>query len=992
MADRTVRVRLEAIIGPFQAQMAQASAAVKSVTGDVAALGKTSSAQAEQFQTMGRAGVVAGAAIAAGMGFAIKAAIDYESAFAGVRKTTDATEAQFAQISDGIREMSRRMPASATEIASVAEAAGQLGVQRDAILPFTETMIELGATTNLTAEQAATAMARLANIMQIPQAQVANLGATLVELGNNGASTESEILDMATRIAGAGRQVGLSSADVLAFANALSSVGIESEAGGTAISRVMIEVQNAVMDGSESLGLFADTAGMSAANFAEAFRSDPADALVSFIEGLRRVGDEGGNTNAVLDALGLADIRVATALRSAAGAGDLFRTSLATGEKAFKNNVALALEYGKRLDTTGAQLSIVKNQLVDVAISFGDEMLPAIRAVAEVLSAFVVGVRELSDDLGPLAPVLMGLAGALTLVGGGFLLLLPRIVATQAAMATLAVTSPALASGLRTVMIASGGIGLTLAAAAAAYALFARNQDDAVASTNKMTAAFDAFARGESDVAQRMVLNTLATDGLLTQLESLGITAEAVTDIMTTHRDGAGKNTTAMKAWAASLAEAVSSGKITQTEADALSKAVFKLGNDFSNLAGDAADVGGAQAKLTPITNANADAYSGATSDVDAFSKALKDVATAAFAVDRETETFTSDLANFADKVMAAKEAGDANAASLDAGTTAGMENREMLRGLVEQAFAVADSMKANGASAEDIAAGLGTLRGSLEDTANRLGLNQAEAQKFIDVLLRVDGVSATADVFLNTDQAEAALQKLLADLNGVLALNGDIGGIIADIVGATPAVAPFSPPSSSGAVTGAVSGEGPAAKAARESAARDRQSAVDSYLRSVHDAQEETKRLQDAVESFLKSLHDHDMELEDNMFRLGDMSKDRYLEILKARLVGLEKYGAEYTRLVEQIHQLEGDALDAELRIIQAVEKQRQFDMAFYGLASQRLLSDSYMTPAMTGGSTTVYNSSQNWSPTFIANGSDATAASATNNQKLRDFAAAMG
>lgn len=164
-------------------------------------------------------------------GVAAKSAIDFESAFAGVRKTVDASEADMRKLESGIRDMAKEMPTAATEIAGVAEAAGQLGIKTPSILGFTKTMVMLGDSTNMSAEEAATSLARLANITGMSQDDFDKLGSTIVALGNNMATTESEITNMGLRLAGAGKQVGLTEPQIMSFAAALSSVGIEAEAG-----------------------------------------------------------------------------------------------------------------------------------------------------------------------------------------------------------------------------------------------------------------------------------------------------------------------------------------------------------------------------------------------------------------------------------------------------------------------------------------------------------------------------------------------------------------------------------------------------------------------------------------------------------------------------------------------------------------------------------------------------------------------------------------
>src|SRR5690606_32494490 len=223
------------------------------------------------------------------------------------------------------------LPASHEQIAAVAEAAGQLGIAREDVAEFTKTAIALGETTNLSAEEAATAIARLANVMGSAISDVDRYGSTIVDLGNKSATTESEIIEMAQRIAGAGNQIGMAESDVLGLSAALSSVGINAEAGGSSISTAMIKIATAVNDGGDALDGFAEVAGMSSAQFAKLFKEDAAEALTLFVEGLNRMQQSGEDVFAVLRDLGLSEIRTRDAMLRLAGAGDLLRKSLDTG-------------------------------------------------------------------------------------------------------------------------------------------------------------------------------------------------------------------------------------------------------------------------------------------------------------------------------------------------------------------------------------------------------------------------------------------------------------------------------------------------------------------------------------------------------------------------------------------------------------------------------------------------------------------------------------
>ena len=209
----------------------------------------------------------------AGVGIlASKAAIDWETSFANVRKTVKGTEEDLKNLETGLRNMSTQLPMSAAGLASIAEEAGRLGIQQENILGFTETIVRLAETSTLGAEEAATGLARFANITKLPQGNIENLANSLTVLGSEFATTENEIQEMSLRLAGAGSQIGLTGAEIAGFSAALTSLGINAESGGTAMSRVFVDIAVAVDEGGEKLERFADIAGQTTQEFSSQFK------------------------------------------------------------------------------------------------------------------------------------------------------------------------------------------------------------------------------------------------------------------------------------------------------------------------------------------------------------------------------------------------------------------------------------------------------------------------------------------------------------------------------------------------------------------------------------------------------------------------------------------------------------------------------------------------------------------------------------------------
>ena len=322
----------------------------------------------------------------------VSSGIEFESAFAGVRKTVNATDEEFEQFETGLRSMSTQMPMTASELSAIAEAAGQLGIKNENLLSFTETMANLGVATNMSSDEAATALARLANITGMNQQNFDRLGSSIVALGNNFATTESEVTQMALNISAAGSQVGMTEADILGVAAALSSLGLEAQGGGTAISRAIIMMANACETGSSELEYFAKAAGMSTAEFQKHFAEDATGALTKFIAGLGNLQDE--SALKFLDDMGISETRLRDALLRASNANDLFTNAIRTSNEAWSENSALTNEAQQRYATTESKVQILKNTFSEMGLTLYDKVQEPLQNAASRLTEFFQKASE----------------------------------------------------------------------------------------------------------------------------------------------------------------------------------------------------------------------------------------------------------------------------------------------------------------------------------------------------------------------------------------------------------------------------------------------------------------------------------------------------------------------------------------------------------------------------------------------------------------------
>src|SRR5688572_33311312 len=107
--DRSIRVRFVAEYQSYLQGLRSASAATKNFGREISGQGNAVKADVEK---VGRAALVMSTGMAVALGASAKAAIDWESAWAGVTKTVDGTEAQMADLEEGLRDLATELPST----------------------------------------------------------------------------------------------------------------------------------------------------------------------------------------------------------------------------------------------------------------------------------------------------------------------------------------------------------------------------------------------------------------------------------------------------------------------------------------------------------------------------------------------------------------------------------------------------------------------------------------------------------------------------------------------------------------------------------------------------------------------------------------------------------------------------------------------------------------------------------------------------------------
>lgn len=349
---------------------------------------------------MGRLADRAALLAAGGLTAVVTTAASFEQAFTGVEKTVEGTDAELGELEETIREMARTMPVAFEELAAIGEAGGALGIAREDLDEFIDVVSRLAVSTDLSADQAATALGQLGNVLGLSGDDFEAFSDSLVALGNAGASTEGQIIDIAARFGAAGRSAGISNEAILALSSTVASMGIEAEAGGSSLSRLFNSVATNIGTANDKAVAFADGLGMSLGEFRDAWANDAEGVfrdLLGYVNELDQF-----EAAAFLKEIGITNTRDVNTIRLLAQGVDEYTRQLEVSTDA---SGELREESDKFFNTTAGQWQILQNNVRDAAAVIGEELLPIVNDVMRDMVAWLNdpatqrGLRDFAKDL-----------------------------------------------------------------------------------------------------------------------------------------------------------------------------------------------------------------------------------------------------------------------------------------------------------------------------------------------------------------------------------------------------------------------------------------------------------------------------------------------------------------------------------------------------------------------------------------------------------------
>ena len=411
-----------------------------------------------------KAAAVVGTALA-GMGaLSLKTAMSFETSMAEIDKTVDfASSNGLANMRKELQALTTQIPQTFEELAAVTATGGQLGIAEKDLVRFTEVMAKMGVAFDIPAQQAADSMAKIANVFQIPIANIDRLGDAINTLSNNTPATAAQLIDSLQRVGGVAKVFGLSEDATLGLTGALIAMGKPAEVASTAVNSLLTSfstLDNATKSqliGFEQLGLNID-------DFSKLVATDGKQAIITYLEAINKLEQSKRiGTNALIIGKEFGDD-----ITMLAGSVEVLENNWAMlGETANTTKDyfgSMDIEFKKISATSANKMKLFKSNIDGVVASVGEAFIPALNdlllkmtPIVAIVGTWVSANPELIQQITLIGGSLVGTVLGLKLAVDGFTAAKTTVDGLKLAYAALGTTMGLTVLGLG-ILLATGAL------------------------------------------------------------------------------------------------------------------------------------------------------------------------------------------------------------------------------------------------------------------------------------------------------------------------------------------------------------------------------------------------------------------------------------------------------------------------------------------------------------------------------------------------------
>lgn len=364
-----------------------------------------------------------GLAVGAAVALAVKSAIDFESAFTSVERTTQlsltsnipSVVADAQALRDTLVQLTTEIPIAFADVANIATLGAQMGIASDQVDEFAETVAKFSSITKIGAEDVALSFGRIAQLTKVPSDQFENLSSAIAFTGVNSVATDREILRMSESIAASATAAGFAADETIGFASALASLKIRPEEARGVLLRLFRDFEVSVSQGGSKLDDLARILSTTSEKAANIWKQDPSEFVQAFLKG----ANAGGELNKVLLSLGITNTREARVVTSLANNMGVLEQALSDSKEQFESATFSTEAYGLVVDDIASKITMLKNGTAALGASFGEELLPFIGFVVDSLRNLVDGFSNLGPGMKTLILGVTALTAGLALLVGG---------------------------------------------------------------------------------------------------------------------------------------------------------------------------------------------------------------------------------------------------------------------------------------------------------------------------------------------------------------------------------------------------------------------------------------------------------------------------------------------------------------------------------------------------------------------------------------------